>query len=151
MGKLKSIRRIFIPSLNLKRWLHIDDLKKNKQFIADSFSDATQTDTAFNEQTPGFSEYVKKLNLDEKQLIKKATISKQLSYSYAAIGIALFLYGLFILLKLFILPGITCFVFSALLFAYAFRENVFYFQIKNQQLKVSLDQWAKQLFSGKQP
>ena len=149
MGKLKSIRRVFIPSLHLKRWLNIDDLKKNKQFITETFSDTTNTDTVFNEETSSFSEYIKKLDLDEQQLIKKATTSKQLSYIYAAMGIALFLYGLWILLKLFILPGITCFVFSALLFVYAFRENIFYFQIKNQQLKVPLNQWAKQLFSGK--
>ena len=148
MGKLNRIRRVFIPNLNTTKHLNIEQIKKNKQFIKDIFSDITQS-TSSTHGHNNFEEKLKALNITEEQLNQKATFAKHLSYLYAGLGSALFLYSLYVICKLFIIAGITSFIFSLLLFAYAFKENIFYFQIKNKQLRTPLKQWAKQLFSGK--
>ena len=149
MGKLNKIRRVFFPNLNTTKHLNIEQIKKNKQFIKDIFSDITQSTSSSNDGQNNFEEKLKALNITEEQLNQKATFAKHLSYLYAGLGSALFLYSLYVIFKLFIIAGITSFIFSLLLFAYAFKENIFYFQIKNKQLRAPLKQWAKQLFSGK--
>ncbi len=149
MGIKKAIKKGFFSGYSVKRWVGFDQIKDSGQSIgemATNLIDKQKTKATPNKET--FEECVKRFGLSESDLKKKMKSLYRIALFCLAASLACFVYAIYLFLIGFILSGFVSLMLSFLLAAYAYREHLNYFQIKQRRLGCTFREWFNSTFKG---
>ncbi len=149
MGFRSYIKNTAKNNTNVKGWSSWNDIKSNAKtvygFVEDlkpKAQDAIPIETTFEQM-------VRQYGLSENDLRSRMKTHLLVSVFCLLLGFFAIGWMIFLLTKLMFLPALVAFSLAALMFAYAFREHFFYFQIRQRRLNCTLTEWFSSLFSKK--
>jgi intracellular multiplication protein IcmV len=148
MGFKKTIKRGVTSTFNVKRWLASDQIKQSGKTVKNLYNDL------YGKKTKGkvfksFEECVRHYGLTEDDIKKREKSCLLMSVTLAILAVPCFAYAIYLFATSFFLSGVVALSLSALLLAYAFRENFNYFQIKQRRLGCTWQEWFNATFKGK--
>jgi intracellular multiplication protein IcmV len=127
------------PAVNVKAWMGWDIIKSSSIYVYNLGKSLVVPQKA--ESSESFEEALARLNLTEADLKTRQQEFMQLFVIYAAIGVAIILYCLYLFYTLSFMGGLLSLVVASLSFALAFRYHFWVFQIKQRKLGCSVQEW----------
>jgi len=148
MGIGSYLKNTAKDNVNVKGWSSWITVKDNAKTITGILKDVkTEAEKPVVKAT--FAETVKKFGLSESDLNARMKSYFRVAVLCAILGLAAFCWTIFLLSKLMFLSSLMALSLSALMFAYAFREHFYYFQIKQKRLDCTFSEWFSSFFPSK--
>lgn len=130
---------------NISKWASMSTLKDNTKVVSDLahgvLSPPAQSDESDN-SNEDWDQLMAKLGMNEKQLQVLIKRSRIMVRVYSLLGSLLFSYSFYLFCRPQIMSGILAFIFSILMFAYAFRDHRFIFSCVRKKTKTSIIEWV---------
>lgn len=133
---VKVTRRTFFSP---RSWLDFDMVKDNTTTVIGLFKDTFRRETPARTET--FEQALKRLNISSEEVENVKLNYLSFAIFFLLIGFVLVGFGIYFLLKFYILDFLLALGISAILFAQAFRFHFFYFQIKHRKLGCTFEEW----------
>lgn len=140
MGVGNFLKNTVKDNTNLKGWSSWVTVKDNAKTITGILKDVKAEATEPLVKTT-FEQTIKKFGLSESDLHARMNSYFRVSVVCALLGIAAFIWVFILFSKLMFLSGLMALALSALMFAYAFREHFYYFQMKKRRLDCTIAEW----------
>ena len=149
MGFRSYVKKTAKNNTNVRGWSSWDTIKENARTVCGFVEDLKpRAQNAIPVQTT-FEQMVSQYGLSESDLRSRMKTHFFVSVFCLILGCFAIGWMIFLLTKLMFLPALVAFSLAALMFAYAFREHFFYFQIKQRRLNCTPSEWFSSLFSKK--
>jgi intracellular multiplication protein IcmV len=145
MKVTRRIGKIIKPLVNFPRWMGVNQLRINAQFITTIWQDLKLHRPPVRRET--FAEAKTRLNLTEDDIQKRLNNCLLLSVIYGLCTLILLGYTLYLIIH-FQLGVILSFLLTSLMAALAYREHFWYFQLKTRTLGNSFSNWLSFLLRG---
>lgn len=140
MGIFKSIGKAFTPVGTVRQMTGSDELKagaKSIKYMLKKYF-VPQEETQNKES---FDEAIKRLNVKEAELKKRARYFFRLSMAFLVFAAIVFVYSITLFLQGAFEGGLVSFGVTIILVAVTFRYHFWAFQIKHQKLGCSFKEW----------
>lgn len=145
--KKRYIRRFFKAGFNVRKWVFYDQIVANANLIVGSIKTLYSLDKK-PIQKETFEEAVARQQITEEQLKSRKRFFFWYSIFYACFGIGLIVYCSY-LFSQHTLAAIFVLIMGILMFAYAYRESMWYMQICCRKLGCGFKDWLKFIFAGR--
>lgn len=146
--KESRIGRIFKRILNIRAWIDYDRVKSITMYLIDGLKKLFIPSSEKGKKE-SFEVAVKKLHLNEQQLIDKKKALIRLTYLMCFLALTIFLYAIYQSVYGSWKAVIVSFVITWLALILAFRYHFWYYQIKERKLGCTLKEWYRQGLIGK--
>ena len=147
MGFWSGLKKGVKPFVDVSSWLNLDQLKNYGKSISDIGKSLFIAQKASRNET--FEAALKRFNLSEAELQKKAEDLHKLSVIFSVFAVCLLAYFIYLLVTHgSIMAIIVTLVLSSVIFAKAFSYHFWVFQIKKRRLGCSLQEWFKEGLLG---
>lgn len=127
------------PAVNVKAWMGWDIIKNSSRYVYSLGKSLFVPQKA--EGSESFAEALVRLNLTEADLKIRQQEFMRLFLIYAAMGVAIVLYSLYLFYNLSFMGGLLTLVVASLAFGLAFRYHFWMFQMKQRKLGCSVREW----------
>ena len=127
------------PAVNVKAWMGWDIIKSSSSYVYNLGKSLFVPQKAGVSES--FAEALARLNLTEADLKIRQQEFMRLFLIYAAMGLAIVLYSLYLFYNLSFMGGLLTLVVASLAFSLAFRYHFWMFQIKQRKLGCSVREW----------
>lgn len=149
MGFRSYVKNTIKDNTNVKGWSSWNSIKNNAKVVygfAEGLKPRVQ-DTLPVKVT--FEQMVQQYGLSEKDIRSRMRTHLGVAVFCLLLGFIAIGWMFFLLTKFMFLSALVSFSLGALMFAYAFREHFFYFQLKQKRLNCTLTEWFSNFFSKK--
>lgn len=140
MGIGNYFKNTVKDNVNVKGWSAWNTIKENGKTIDGIIKDV-KVDLTKPVQKTTFADVVKKAGLSENDIIARMKSYYRVALICALLGLGSLCWGFNLLFKSMFLSSLMAFSLSALMFAYAFREHFYYFQLKQRRLDCTVTEW----------
>lgn len=146
MGLLKTSRKILLRTFDFRvdRWLDLETLKKNYSFFWQRTKYLFKADVAKTEET--FEDAANRLNLTSEELANQAIRYRYLAFFFLSLVFGFGCYGLFLAYYGNWMGSVISFALGSYALALAFRFHFWNFQISEQKLGCTLEEWYQNNF-----
>lgn len=142
----RALGRVVKPFVNFPRWMGLNQLVNTAKSILGGIKDL-KTDQKVPVRKETFTEAKARLHLTEKDIEEREKFCFRLSILYFFVGLIFLAYTIYLISRLNI-GFILGFLVTGLLFAFAFQQHFWYFQIKTRQLGATVKDWRNFLLRG---
>lgn len=149
MAKKRSRFKLFRPMVDVSSWMDLKGLSRSGKGILDTVKNIQESTPSGSVGKETFEEAMVRLSVDENSLQKRMRECFYSSCFYLACGFALFFYGVYLIFTAFIISGFVTFILAALAFVLAYREALWYYQMKIRKLGCSVSDFFKFLTGRK--
>jgi intracellular multiplication protein IcmV len=147
MGFWSGLKKGAKPFVDVQSWLNLDQLKNYGKSISDIGKSLFIPQKASRNET--FEQAIRRFNLSEADLNKKAENLYNLSIIFCAIALCLLGYVIYLIIThASIMAVIVTLVLSSIILTKAFSYHFWVFQIKKRRLGCSLQEWFKEGLLG---
>jgi intracellular multiplication protein IcmV len=147
MGFWSGFKKGVRPFIDVQSWLNLDQLKTYGRSISDIGKSLFVPQKATRNET--FEQAIRRFNLSEADINKKAGNLYTLSIIFCGIALCLLAYAIYlIIMHGSIMAVIVTLVLSSIILAKAFSYHFWVFQIKKRRLGCSLQEWFKEGLLG---
>jgi len=143
MKIVRGLGKLVKPFVNVPSWMGWKDLKSTGTNIKDTAKALLETEKA--QRTETFQQAVARFGLNPEQLAQKQKDYLNAALLYSGIGIALFLYAVYLFIFGHLAAGFLTLVLTVLAAVLAFRQHFFYYQIKRHKLGCTIKEWFRDL------
>ncbi len=152
MGVEKIIKKVFTLGLEPSAWIGVDQIKQNGSLISRLFRRLFSKPKPINSAEPRIQETYQQMlarqDMSADDVKQRKRLSVILACSYLLVSLILFAYGFYLCVHSgFVLSGMLCFILFSLLFLYAIREHIVYYQLKYKRTNLSWSHWFKLTFT----
>lgn len=145
--KPSRVKSFFVSFVNVKKWISYDELTSNTKNVFGMYKRLVyKKPTTIIQES--FEESIKRQGLTELDLAKRKRYLFWASLMYGVIAIVLTIYGTILLIEAHILSGLMNYVLAALMYLYAYRENLWFMQIKLRKLGCNFNDWIAFILRG---
>tara|TARA_A100001015_G_scaffold218397_1_gene245493 strand:+ start:6843 stop:7277 length:435 start_codon:yes stop_codon:yes gene_type:complete len=137
-NRLKSL-------FNLSAWLGVSSLYSGAVFIRKLFTQITDRNYVSDVKHESFDEAVKFYNLSEEELEKRKEHFKLMSWIYGIMLLSGIAYNVYLGVKHNWTSFFMMLSFNFMLFSFFFRENFWYFQIRERKLGLTFMDWLNRI------
>ena len=140
-GALKRTKNFLKRGWNIKSWVQADQLKKDHEFTKSLLVEVVDQVKNRGEDAKDYHSLVeesKHTSADLERLQKRARL---LSYVYAACGLLVVFYLIYLFHVGALLPAISCFSIVAVFAALSFKESFFAFCLDKKSFKQTFMSW----------
>lgn len=145
MGIGRGIWKLARPFVNFPRWMGARELLNYSQVIKRLFKNFFTVTRPKHVET--FEQAVSRLRLTEADLQSRANYFFYFSLIYALIGLALLFYAVYLYLFYTHYGGFVSLMLSIIALLFAYRENFWWFQIKQRKLGCTFKEWLHYVLS----
>jgi len=138
----RTFRRIF----NVRQWADVDRTKVSTNYLVDGIKKMTEPQKAGKNES--FSAAVKRLNLNESELIARQNSLFYMSILMLLVAVGVMVYGFIHLVLGNFLATLISIVVVSIALSLAFRYHFWYFQIKHRKLGCTIQEWYRQGILG---
>ncbi len=137
MAKKRSRFKFFSSMVDVSSWMDLKGVQRSGEGIVASAK-------RFQQSVPSsglketFEEAMARLDIDEKFLEKRKRQCYFTAWFYTGCGSALLLYAFYLLSTGYIVSSFVTYVMSALAYVFAYREGLWYYQMKIRKLGCSM-------------
>ncbi len=147
MGLRSYLKNTAKDNSNVKKWSSWDSVADQAKVIGSFVKDFNEPAVAPVKTT--FEEAVKRYGLSEHDIQARMKSHLFVSIICAILCVFAFAWAIFLLAKLMILSSLVSLSLAVLMFAYGFRENFFYFQLKQRRLDCTFREWMLSFYPKK--
>lgn len=149
MGIRGFIKNTAKNNVNVKGWISWDSIKNNGKTVASLVSNLKVPDGKPTEVRSTFEALVKRDGLSEQDLQARRKSHIYVALGCVFLGLIGFVWTILLFMKLMFLSALVALSLTSLMFAYAFREHFYSFQIKKRSLDCTFKEWFSGFFSNK--
>ncbi len=147
MSKNGVIKRSFKSLVNVRRWLAFDEVKGHGRMIVSLVKGLTKFKKEPSLPDETFEQAMARLGLSEQDIKQRMKVRLHLVAIYLLIAFVLFIYMMYSFIKGHFLAGFFSTLLIALMSAYAFREHVWYTEMKYHKLHCTFKEWLMLAFN----
>jgi intracellular multiplication protein IcmV len=149
MKKNGVVKRSFKSLVDVRRWIALDEVKGHGKMIISLVKGLTKFDKEPSLPDETFEQAMTRLGLSEQDIKQRMKVRLHLVVIYLLIALVLFVYMVYAFVNGHLLAGSFCILLTALMLAYAFREHVWYTEMKYHKLHCTFKEWLLLAFSKK--
>jgi hypothetical protein len=146
----KGIKKVVGKRFNLKTWVGYDNLKNQAGVIKDMYEDVSpikeRQRIKAKKQNLSFEEMMQLNQMTDADIQDRIRSEKKMFIGYVLFAVLPLAYAGYIFSLGMVLGGIVSFLASMLVVAYAFRSQVYIYQLSHRQLSVNFMDVLKDLF-----
>lgn len=143
---MRGIGKVVKPVVNFPAWMGWRQIAGTGRDIKDLGKALLTKSTAKQSET--FAEAMQRLHLSEQDIQQRAKLFFRMSCFYCAVAVALFIYVVYLLYTAHFAAAFLSLLLTVLSLALAFRQNFWYFQIKQRRLGCTVKEWLRFTFGG---
>lgn len=149
MGLRDYVKSTVKDNTNVKSWSAWDAVRDNAKTVYGFVKDLKPADQSVAPIKITFEEAVRQYGLSEDDIRSRTKTHFVVAVFCLLLGFVAMGWMVFLLTKFMFLSAIVAFSLGALMFAYAFREHFFYFQMKQRRLNCTVKEWFSSFFAKK--
>ena len=147
MKKNGVVKKSFKSLVNIRRWMALDEVKGHGRMIVSLIKGLTK----FKKEPPlpdeTFEQAMNRLGLSEQDIKQRMKVRLHLVIIYLLIALVLFIYMVYAFVNGHFFAGSFSILLTALMSAYAFREHVWYTEMKYHKLHCTFKEWLRLAFN----
>ncbi|KPJ67146.1 MAG: hypothetical protein AMJ43_05700 [Coxiella sp. DG_40] len=147
MSKNGVIKKSFKSLVNIRRWIALDEIKGHGRMIISLVKGLTKFKKQPSLPNETFEQAKTRLGLSEQDIKQRMKVRLHLVVIYLLIALVLFIYMMYSFIKGHFLAGFFSTLLVALVSAYAFREHVWYTEMKYHKLHCTFKEWLMLAFN----
>ncbi len=150
MGVRSYFKNTVKNNTNVKSWSSWDAVKENAQMVSGLVKAMKPSVTGAEAVTPkSFQDQMKTAGLSEKDLQDRMKGHLRVTLVSLLLGLGGIGWTIYIFQKQMYLSGLMSLSVTLVMFAYAFREHFFYFEMKQRRLNCTVKEWFFNFFPHK--
>lgn len=146
----KRVKSAVGKRFNVKRWIGYDGLKDQAKVIKDLYTDVSPVKERerlkAKKQNMSFDEMLQLHQMTDNDVAKRIASEKKMFWGYLAFSLLPLLYGIYLFTLGMVLGGIVALLAFVLVLAYAYRSQVYIYQLTHRQLSVNFKQVVQSIF-----
>lgn len=143
MSKKGVVKKSVSSLFNVRRWVAWDEVKGHGSLIISLFKGVTKLPHKEAAQGETFDQVVNRLGLTEQDIKQNMKIRLRAVFIYLALALGLVIYMIYMIMNSHWLAVFFCILLTALLLAYAFRDHVWYTEMKHRKFHCTVKEWIR--------
>ncbi len=143
MSKKGIVKKSVSSLFNVRRWVAWDDIVGFGKMIVFLFKGVTKLPRKGAAQDETFDQVVNRLGLTEQDIKQNMQIRLRAVLIYLALALGLIIYMVYMMINSHWLAGIFCILLIMLSLAYAFRDHVWYTEMKHRKFHCTVKEWIR--------
>ena len=140
-GALRRTKKFVKRGWNIKSWVQVDQLKKDHEFTKSLLVEMVDRVKNPGKSAEDFNSLVEESKHTPSSIIALQKRARMFSYVYAAFGLLVVFYLIYLFCVGAILPAISCFSIVAVFAALSFKESFFAFCLDKKSFDQTFVSW----------
>jgi len=143
MSKKGVVKKSVSSLFNVRRWVAWDEVKGHGKLIISLFKGVTKLPHKEDAKDETFDQMVNRLGLTEEDIKQNMRIRLRAVLIYLALALGLIIYMIYMIINNHWMAGFFCILLTALLLAYAFRDHIWYTEMKHRKFHCTVKEWIR--------